>query len=354
MRTFLLSFFMSALTLLTVVNVNSSFAVEEASLSQRFRTEILPYFESSRKGSFVGKDGVPISWRAFPPSNGGSFQSARALVILNGRSEFMRKYAELVYDFQNRGYAIYLMDHRGQGESGRMLSESQIGYVQNFSDYVDDFGTFLNEVVLKDSPSEIHVLGHSMGGTIATIYAMEHPTAFKSMALSAPMYLPNLGKYSECMALAIAGFMNFIGKGTDLAPGRTLDEWKNSFEVNSVTHSPARFGYAQELLYAHPDNALGGPTFRWVQEAIRGGQWIRKNAEKLTTPVRILQAGDDQVVVSVYENEVCGKAKTCDLQVIDGARHEMLMESDTYRNRAVGYVMDWFDQHSSSHSAQAE
>jgi lysophospholipase len=258
----------------------------------------------------------------------------------------MRKYAELVYDFQNRGYSIYLMDHRGQGESGRMLSESQLGYVKNFRDYVDDFGTFLNEVVLKDGPSEIHVLAHSMGGAVATAYAQEHPHAFRSMVLTAPMYQPNLGKYPECVALTIAGLMKLIRKSPELAPGRSLDEWKNLFETNHVTHSRARFGYAQDLLQARPEIAVGGPTYRWVEQAILGGKRIRKNAKKLTTPTRILQAGDEQVVKNVYEHEVCGKAKGCDLQTIDGAKHELLMESDEYRNRAIGQVYDWLDQHS--------
>ncbi|MFL5815492.1 MAG: alpha/beta fold hydrolase [Bdellovibrionia bacterium] len=339
----LVSFILCALT---VNNVNPSYAVEEAALPVKFRSEVLPYFESARKGSFVGKDGVSIAWRAFPPYNGGTFQGAKALVVLNGRSEFMHKYAELVYDFRHSGYAIYLMDHRGQGESGRILSESQIGHVKNFRDYVDDLGTFMDQVVMKDGPSEVHVLAHSMGATVATIYAMEHPTAFRSMVLSGPMYLPNLGKYSECVALAIGGFMNFIGKGTHLAPGRTLDEWKNPFEVNNVTHSPNRFGYALDLLLAHPDEAIGGPTYRWVQQAIKGGRWIRNNAEKLTTPVRILQVGDERIVVPQYQNEVCGKAKACEIQHIDGSKHEILMEIDAYRNRALSLTLDWIERHS--------
>jgi lysophospholipase len=338
----------SILCVLTVVNVNPSYAVEEASLPAKFHSEVLPYFESARKGSFVGKDGVSIAWRAFPPYTGdtsGAFQGAKALVVLNGRSEFMHKYAELVYDLRQSGYAIYLMDHRGQGESGRMLSESQIGHVKNFRDYVDDLGTFVDQVVMKDNPSEVHVLAHSMGGTIATIYAMEHPTAFRSMVLTGPMYLPNLGKYSECVALAIAGFMNFIGKGTHLAPGRTLDEWKNPFETNNVTHSQNRFGYALDLLLAHPDEAIGGPTYRWVQQAIKGGRWVRNNAEKFTTPVRILQVGDERIVVPEVENEVCGKAKACEIQHIDGSKHEILMETDAYRNRALSLTLDWIERH---------
>jgi lysophospholipase len=233
-----------------------------------------------------------------------------------------------------------------------MLKQTEAGYVDHYQDYVDDFGTFMNEVVLKDAPAEVHVLGHSMGGLIASIYSIQHPGVIRSMALSAPMYEPNLGKYSECMALTIAGFMKLIGRETDIAPGRSLDEWKNPFDGNHVTHSAARYGYAQEFLYAHPDEAIGGPTYRWVQEAILGGRWVRKHAESFLTPVRILQDEDEEVVVSSFENQVCKKAKSCEIQVIDGAKHEMLMESDAQRNRAISLALDWFGKHSSAHQSE--
>jgi len=34
-----------------------------------------------------------------------------------------------------------IMSHRGQGESGRMTSDPQMGYVEYFDDYVADLGS---------------------------------------------------------------------------------------------------------------------------------------------------------------------------------------------------------------------
>jgi lysophospholipase len=324
---------------------SSALAIEESQLATKFQAEIMPYFETGKSGTLTGKDGVPIAWKVFPSSTSAT-RDLRALVIFNGRSEFMRKYAELVYDLKNSGYTLYLMDNRGQGESGRMTKESQLGYVRKFHDYVDDIETFMNQVVLKDNPSEIHLLAHSMGATAATIYDIEHPGTFRSMVLSGPMYQPNLGKYSECEALAIGELMKLIGRSENVAPGRTLDEWKGSFETNNVTHSPARYGYAQDLLNARPEIAIGGPSYQWVLQAILGGKWVRENAMGFVTPVRILQAGEEKVVVSSFQNEVCGKAKNCEIQLLEGAKHEMLMEADQHRNRAIQLALDWFSQHS--------
>ncbi len=36
-----------------------------------------------------------------------------------------------------------IIDHRGQGRSGRLLSDTHRGHVVNFSDYVDDLGRAL-------------------------------------------------------------------------------------------------------------------------------------------------------------------------------------------------------------------
>jgi len=336
--------------LLTVIGVSSASAADEAVLPAKFQKEILPYFESARIGSIVGKDGVRLAWRSFLPAQmaagKASYSGARAIILLNGRSEFMHKYAELVYDLRESGYAIYMMDHRGQGESGRLLAESRIGHVKDFHDYVDDLGIFLKEVVLKDSPSELHLIAHSMGATIASIYAIEHPDVFNSMVFSAPMVQPNLGKYPEFVALGIAGFMDLIGKSRDLAPGRTLDEWLNPFEANNVTQSRARYAYVIDLLKAHPEYAIGGPSYRWVAEAIRGSQWVRRHAGKLVTPVRFLQASDDHVVVNRFQNEVCAQAKNCDLRVLNGSMHEMFIETDAHRNQAIQLTRDWIQQHS--------
>ncbi|MDR8258611.1 alpha/beta fold hydrolase, partial [Acinetobacter baumannii] len=62
----------------------------------------------------------------------------RLVLICPGRIESYVKYAEVAYDLFHCGFDVMIIDHRGQGRSGRLLSDTHRGHVVNFSDYVDD------------------------------------------------------------------------------------------------------------------------------------------------------------------------------------------------------------------------
>ncbi|MCW1889529.1 alpha/beta hydrolase [Vibrio chagasii] len=45
----------------------------------------------------------------------------------NGRIECCQKYQEIFYDFYQQGYIVYSFDHQGQGQSERMVADSEAG-----------------------------------------------------------------------------------------------------------------------------------------------------------------------------------------------------------------------------------
>ena len=44
-------------------------------------------------------------------------------MVVNGRTEYAEKYAELFYDLKDLGFSLYIYDHRGQGLSSRLLAD---------------------------------------------------------------------------------------------------------------------------------------------------------------------------------------------------------------------------------------
>src|SRR5262249_21650810 len=78
-----------------------------------------------------GRGGVRLR-ALFAPA---AVKPARGSVILcNGRTEFIEKYFEVIRELQGRGFAVFTMDWRGQGLSGRLLKQPQKGHLDTFDD----------------------------------------------------------------------------------------------------------------------------------------------------------------------------------------------------------------------------
>lgn len=81
---------------------------------------------------------------------------------MSRRIESYVKYAELAYDLFHLGFDIFIIDHRGQGRSGRMLSDPHRGHVDHFNDYVEDLAAFWQQEI-ELGPWRKRYIWHSMG-----------------------------------------------------------------------------------------------------------------------------------------------------------------------------------------------
>ena len=72
-----------------------------------------------------------------------------SIVLVTGRTESYLKYQELAFDLYHQGYNVYIIDHRGQGLSQRLLKDNHKGYVKIFDDYAHDLKQFIDEVVIN-------------------------------------------------------------------------------------------------------------------------------------------------------------------------------------------------------------
>jgi lysophospholipase len=308
----------------------------EVGLEARMTSTILPYFAAhARAGEFVGRDGVPIRYVVL-----GRAHERAALVISSGRTETYLDYAELAYDLRNVGVSIYILDHRGQGFSGRMLDDPQRGYVYDFSDYVADFGTFMDDVVAATPHGRVLGLAHSMGGAILASYLEQQPGRFDAVVLVSPMMEINAGWLSEGAAWAAAEAATAVGLGDHYAIG------KGPFDLhaaNDLSHSDTRYGITRGFTVDHPEVTLGGPTYRWIEQAVEGERAARGDAAaQIDAPVLLLQAGADSVVKPDGQATFCGNAPDCTLVTIDGSGHSMLQENDALRGQTLDAMAEFF------------
>lgn len=306
-------------------------AIPEEDFARNWSEKALPFFRSMTTGTVKNNQGLKLKYFYYKnPLN------VKSLVIVPGRTEPAIKYAELIYDLKESGFDIFIMDHQGQGESDRILTDTNKGHVVDFKNYVQDFELFMQQVVYAKQTQPLYLIAHSMGGAISTQYMSAHPRVFTKAVLVAPMFEMNTAPYSETVARYYAKLLVTTGKGNNYAPnyGPYVPE-NDTFEKNTNTHSEVRF-LASKYIFTNMLNlVVGGPTARWVHESLKATQKIDRLP--VETPVLLLQAGLDQTVKPARQEAFCKKGM-CELITYPEAFHEILMEKDSIRDEAINEI----------------
>ena len=306
----------------------------ENRLQKIYKSQIEPHFTRGTEGTFVGENGVKIKYRLFPISS-----EKGSIVISSGRTEAMVKYKELIYDLNHNGYSVYIMDHRGQGYSGRMTKDTQMGYVDTFDNYAHDLHHFIVKKVKTRKPKHLFLLGHSLGGAIAARTLELYADGFEAAVLTSPMLQPNL--YTPNTSNLICKLISLEKERKTYAPGQTTyDKEEHQFKGNLLTHSTIRFDVAKTESEEHPLTKIGGPSIGWVQQACLGSEKTIQEAYKIKIPLLILRGSEDKIVNPEAEDIFCKEIGTeCFGYEIKGAWHELLVEKEPYREETVAAIL---------------
>ena len=114
-----------------------------------------------------GSDGLKIffrSWRA--PG-----KPRATVVVIPGFNAHSGYYHWVAEQLVAGGVAVYAVDLRGRGKS-----DGERFYVEAFEDYVRDVEAVMAIARSRASDEPVFLLGHSAGGVVACLYAIDHPT----------------------------------------------------------------------------------------------------------------------------------------------------------------------------------
>ena len=290
-----------------------------------------PVPEGATVGTVKTSDGVVLRFARWEPPPG----RKGTLCVFPGRVEFIEKYFEVVRDARARGFAVTVLDWRGQGLSERALPDARKGYVHDFSEYDRDLEAFVKEVVLPDCPPPLFALGHSMGAAVLLRSAYQGQRWFDRIVLSGPM-IDIAGAAGSRVARVSARFMRLIGFGSSYVPGgggtaiNTLP-----FPGNNLTSDPVRYARTVAILEAEPSLGIGSPTVAWLDAAFKTMNEFAEPTypSRLRQPLLLVAAGQDKVVSTPATAAFAQRLRAGSHLVIPGARHEILMEQDRYREQ---------------------
>lgn len=267
-----------------------------------------------------------------------------AVMLLPGRTEFIEKYALVIEGWQNRGYSVIVKDWRNQGLSTRPLTNRHKHHVADFNVMLDDLEQLLAALAPELGGLPLLLFGHSMGGHLGLRFLAEREHAFIAAMFSAPMVDIQYGMpagVAKTLALCGCG----IGAAEAYVPGQTDAKTGQAREKFAATLTSDRAVLEQEwaFLDENPDHALGGITFGWLKAAIASINQLNqpKEAEAITIPVLVGQAGKEALVDNKAMTQLVARLPKGELAVIDGAQHEIWREAEPMRNQFWAAIDDF-------------
>jgi lysophospholipase len=282
--------------------------------------------------------GVHLRWAVQHPPG----PPRGVLVLLQGRTEFIEKYSEVIERLAARGLQVWTFDLRGQGLSTRPLANPHKGHVEDFDDYQRDLRSFLDEVVWGSpalAPGPRLLLAHSLGGLIALRYLLERPADFDRAVLSAPMLgVPT--PLPPWLTEQLAALLVHLGLGEAYVARGDYGERNRTFTDNPWTSDPARLAQTVARVSADPRLALGGITVRWLWASLREMRALCApgRLSRLQVPTLVVAAGQDRCVRTEDTLAAFAGVGAVELKRLDGAQHELMFEQDRHRDRFLALL----------------
>lgn len=269
------------------------------------------------EGRFNGHKNLELYYQCWLPDS----DADTILVVVHGLFEHGGRYTNLVNFFVPKGYTVCSLDHRGHGKS-----EGLRGYVERFSDYLNDLETFFNIVRCKHGDTRTFLIGHSMGGTIATAYAVNHQCDLAGLILSAPTLKAgsSVSRLDIMMAQVLSVLLPKIGIAVIDASAISRDK----AVVNAYVNDP--------LVYRGKIRArLGSELVNMIEKK------LPPQMSQINLPILIMHATADRLSnpegsTMLYEL-VNSKDKT--LKHYNGLYHEIFNEPE--HRQVFAYMETW-------------
>jgi alpha-beta hydrolase superfamily lysophospholipase len=274
-----------------------------------------------QRTSVTTADGVELPLYRWQPSG----PTRATVALLHGLAEHAGRYAALAGRLNTAGIELVAIDLRGHGHA-----PGKRAYVKRFDDYLLDAQALLEAAAQSCAP--LFLMGHSMGGAVAALYAIERLDAsgrrVAGLILSSPALAPgrDVPKWMLSLSQVISRlYPSFPAMKIDAALLSRLEPVVNANRNDPLVHHgaiPARTG--AELLLAMARIERGRAGLRMPLLVFHG------TADKLTEPEGSREfgahAGSPDKTLTLHE----------------GSYHETMNDLD--RDRVIDALVEWIEK----------
>ncbi len=264
------------------------------------------------------------------------------MLLYPGRTEYIEKYGRVAAELTRNGLTVLSIDWRGQGFSDRLSRNTQVGHVPRFRDYQADVAALAEFAYGIDAPRPWFLLAHSMGGCIG-LRALAEGLVVERAVFSAPMWGIEIPNHFRPLAHILPPLAKAVGAGETLAPGTRPANYitETGFQENLLTTDRATYEWLGQHAEAVPEFGLGGPSVRWIGEATKETAALAK-LPRPDVPVLTFLGTEEAIVSASAVERIHSNWPGAELVVIDGAKHELMMEAPALRQKFLQGAVQFF------------
>ena len=275
----------------------------------------------SHEGSYEGTGGRSLFYRFRVPP-----QPAGVALLLHGYPEHSGRYEWVMERLAEAGFAVYAPDHHGFGRSARSGTLADLVSLENT---VEDIGRLI--LVLRQAlpAAPLFLLGQSMGGMLALLFALRHPEGLRGVVTSgAAVEIP---EYISPLLLRVSGLLNRLLPLLPVQP----------FDYTQVSRDPRVIQAMEE----DPLYYKGKIRARTGYQQLLGIREVSSGLSKLQLPLLLLHGGEDRTIAPKTSERIFNGASSADktLKIFPGLRHEILNEPE--RQQVLAMILDWLRRH---------
>jgi acylglycerol lipase len=266
-----------------------------------------------------GSSGLRVFYRCWRPG----IAPRATLTIVPGFNSHSGYYEQVGRDLAARGVVVYALDLRGRGQS-----DGERFYIDSFDDYVADVSLISAIVAERDAKLPHFLLGHSAGGVVSCLYALEHgDTLAGFICESFAFELP-----APDFALAVLKGLSHVAPHARVLALKNADFSRDAKVIDAMNADP---------LIAHETQ----PT-KTLAAIVRADQRLRQEFGSITVPLLIIHGTEDRAAKpdgSKFFHAHAGSADR-ELKLYEGSYHDPL--NDTGREQVLDDVAAWILQRS--------
>jgi alpha-beta hydrolase superfamily lysophospholipase len=265
-------------------------------------------------------DGMNLFVRDWPTANPATARGS--VLIVHGLGEHSGRYEALARWLNERGLWVRAPDLRGHGQSGGAR-----GVIRRDDDHLQDIAAMI-EALQAASGQVPFLLGHSMGGLIATAIAVRRMLPLRGLVASSPALDAGLSLPQRLL----------VGAMLRLAPHKAV---RNGLAVDAISHDI-------HVVSAYKNDRLVHDRIcaRLAHFIHTEGVNARVQAGLLNVPALLLYAEADRLVNPAGSREFAATAPAAWLTAkgYDGAYHELFNEVPQYRDAVLADLDAWLER----------